>query len=240
MEATVKSDITARKLRRNIFTIVLLAICLAITTFALIYSMISVDDNLFNTGKVEIDLNGQKRIIDQGLFEPGMTVYKTFYIKNNSTDKGGIYYKLYFDFDPEKTGTSGGGELADKMDVTVEAVTNGKVPIETQPGYEGVINTTTDKNGENIEYQKIYEGKASQLTAKNLAAAKKQDGSPDILAMGETRWFRIGFHFSEDAGNTAQNQVMIFNLAASAVQTKNNPNQEFTIENNTVTQIDGQ
>ena len=70
MEATVKSDITARKLRRNIFTIVLLAICLAITTFALIYSMISVDDNLFNTGKVEIDLNGQKQIIDQGLFAP--------------------------------------------------------------------------------------------------------------------------------------------------------------------------
>ncbi len=86
-----------RKLTICIVIIAILAICLCITTFALIYSKVSVDENIFRTGTVEINLNNGDPIIRQGefLFEPGMTVTKDFFIENKSSDA--VYYKIYFD-----------------------------------------------------------------------------------------------------------------------------------------------
>ncbi len=87
-----------KKLTICIVIIVILAVCLCITTFALVYSKVSVDENIFKTGTVEINLNDGKPIIaeaDRILFEPGMTVTKDFFIKNESTDE--VYYKIYFD-----------------------------------------------------------------------------------------------------------------------------------------------
>lgn len=88
---------TAKKLTGSVITIILLAVCLCITTFALVYSTVAVDNNLFQTGAIEIDLNGGKPVITGGeyLFEPGVTVEKPFYIENQGT--WDVYYKLYFD-----------------------------------------------------------------------------------------------------------------------------------------------
>lgn len=86
-----------KKLTICIIVIVILAICLCITTFALVYSIVSVNENIFRTGTVEINLNDGKPIIreDEFLFEPGMTVVKDFFIENESSDA--VYYKIYFD-----------------------------------------------------------------------------------------------------------------------------------------------
>lgn len=104
-------DKTFRKLSSGIFAIILLAVCLVITTFALVYATVSVDNNLFHTGAVSINLNDGKPVIEEHeyLFEPGMTVYKEFFIENHST--GDVYYKLYFD------NVEGG--LAEVLDVQI-------------------------------------------------------------------------------------------------------------------------
>lgn len=86
---------TAKKLTGGIAAIIILAICLLITTFALVYESVSVENNLFRTGGVKINLNGGKPVIQEHefLFEPGMTVKKNFYIENESTCDA--YYKIY-------------------------------------------------------------------------------------------------------------------------------------------------
>ena len=87
---------TVKKLTGSIVTVVLLAICLCITTAALVWSIVSVENNLFHTGTVKINLNDGKPIIEEHefVFGPGMTVQKRFFIENQSTCD--IYYKLYF------------------------------------------------------------------------------------------------------------------------------------------------
>ena len=103
---------TAKKLTGGIVAIVILAVCLVITTLALVYESVAVTDNLFHTGGVEINLNDGKPVIRESefLFEPGMTVKKDFFIENNST--WDVYYRLYLD------DISGG--LADVLTVTVK------------------------------------------------------------------------------------------------------------------------
>ncbi len=101
----------AKRLSISIVTLVILCLCLCITSFALGMAVYEVRNNTFQTGGIEIDLNGGKPIItaDEFMFEPGMTVEKSFYIQNNGT--WDVYYKLYF------TGVS--GELGDVLDVTI-------------------------------------------------------------------------------------------------------------------------
>lgn len=102
---------TAKKLTGGIVTIIILAVCLCITTFALVYASVSVNDDLFHTGTVHVDLNGGKPVIQEHefLFEPGMTVKKDFCIQNERT--WDVYYRLYLD------DISGG--LADVLTVTI-------------------------------------------------------------------------------------------------------------------------
>ena len=102
---------TAKRLTGGIVAIVVLAVCLLITTLALVYATVSVDNNLFHTGEVNINLNDGQPIIreQEFLFEPGMTVKKEFFIENDST--WDVYYKLYLD------NVSGG--LADVLTVTI-------------------------------------------------------------------------------------------------------------------------
>lgn len=102
---------TAKKLTGSIVTVVMLALCLCITTFALVWATVSVDNNLFHTGTIKINLNDGKPVIEEHefLFEPGMTVEKDFFLENEST--WDVYYKLYFD-DIE-------GGLADVLEVSV-------------------------------------------------------------------------------------------------------------------------
>ena len=103
---------TRSRLTGGIIAVIVLAVCLVVTTVALAYSMISVRDNTFATGGVRINLNDGEPVIrpDEFLFEPGMTVKKDFFIENDST--GTVYYRLYF------AGVS--GDLADVLEVTVK------------------------------------------------------------------------------------------------------------------------
>ncbi len=102
---------TAKKLTGGIVAIILLTVCLCITTFALVYASVSVENNLFHTGEVKINLNNGEPVIREHefLFEPGMTVRKEFFIENEST--WDVYYRIYLD------NLSGG--LADVLDITV-------------------------------------------------------------------------------------------------------------------------
>ena len=102
---------TAKKLTGSVAAIVILAVCLCITTFALVYSTVAVDNNLFQTGTIKINLNGGQPVITEHeyLFEPGMTVEKEFFIENQGT--WDVYYKLYFD------NIEGG--LSDVLDVAI-------------------------------------------------------------------------------------------------------------------------
>lgn len=103
---------TVKKLTGGIVAIIVLAVCLCITTFALVWASVSVENNLFHTGTVEINLNDGKPVIHENefIFEPGMTVKKDFFIENNST--WSVYYKLYLD------NVSGG--LADVLEVSIK------------------------------------------------------------------------------------------------------------------------
>lgn len=114
-----KQNKTAKKLTRAIILAVFLAICLCITTYALVMAHVSVMNNQFGTGRVKIDLNGGKPVIggteeepeeQTFLFEPGMTVKKDFFIQNESTCE--VYYKLYFDK------VTGG--LANVLEITIQ------------------------------------------------------------------------------------------------------------------------
>ena len=100
-----------RKLTASVAIFIFLAVCLGITTFALIYSIVTVEDNIFTTGFVDIDLNGGEPVIDAPdiFLEPGMTIERDFYVKNTGSIP--IYFRLYF------TGVA--GELADLVEIKI-------------------------------------------------------------------------------------------------------------------------
>ena len=85
------------RLKVGVCVLLALTLCLCITSFALVYSSLSVENNLFSTGRVSIDLNGGAPIVEEDEFRlyPGAMFQKTFYIQNNSTDS--VYYKLFFE-----------------------------------------------------------------------------------------------------------------------------------------------
>ena len=101
----------AEKLKLGIIILIILIIALCILTFTLVYSVVSVENNIFRTGSVSINLNDGKPVIEdeECHFGPGMTVEKDFFLENNSTYS--VYYKLYFD--------NVGGELADILQITI-------------------------------------------------------------------------------------------------------------------------
>lgn len=86
-----------KKLQVHIVTLLLLCLGLCITSIAVSYTLIKVENNYFKTGEISIDLNGGQPIIpaDKWLLEPGMTIQEDFTI----TNKGGwkVYYKLFFE-----------------------------------------------------------------------------------------------------------------------------------------------
>lgn len=109
----MKSSVnTLKKLTSSVVIIIILGASLCVTTFALVWAILSVDNNLFQTGTVQINLNDGKPLIEEHefLFEPGATVKKDFFIENQST--WDVYYRLYFN-DIE-------GGLADVIDITIQ------------------------------------------------------------------------------------------------------------------------
>ena len=111
MASKTKQRSTEMRLSAAILIIILLCIGLCGTTFALVYATVSVENNLFQTGYIDINLNDGKSVIEDHelLFEPGMTVTKPFFIENNST--WDVYYRIYFE------NVSGG--LADVLEITI-------------------------------------------------------------------------------------------------------------------------
>lgn len=107
----IKIGSTVKKLTCSIVVVIILTLCLCVTSIALIYSIVEVRDNEFITGEVRINLNDSVPIIAEHefLFEPGMTVVKDFFIENQSTCD--VYYKLFFD-DIE-------GGLSSVLDITI-------------------------------------------------------------------------------------------------------------------------
>ncbi len=131
---------TIRRLTIALGVIIVLAVCLCVTTFALIYSRVTVDENIFRTGTVKINLNDEKPIIeaDEFLFEPGMTVEKRFFIENESSDS--VYYKIYFE--------NIGGDLANVLKVKIWDKENNVVL------YDGkAINLTVDNSESDVLYE---------------------------------------------------------------------------------------
>lgn len=120
----MKTNQTTRKrLTGGILAVILLTICLVVTTYALVCYTVYVPNNIFHTGKVDIDLNGGAPIIDveaadydsekpglSRLFEPGMRVVKPFYIENKTPWDS--YCRLYF--------SEVKGSLATVLNITVK------------------------------------------------------------------------------------------------------------------------
>lgn len=104
-------DNSAGKLIFSVIILIILLITLSFVTFTLVYSIVSVDNNIFRTGSVSIDLNGGQPVIEaeDSNFAPGMTLEETFYIQNESTYS--VYYKLYF--------RNLSGDMADVVEVTI-------------------------------------------------------------------------------------------------------------------------
>ena len=106
-----KKSKTLKRLTGSVIAVVILSICLCITTVALVYSVVSVENNLFRTGTIKLNLNDGKPVIEEQefLFEPGMTVEKNFFVENQSS--WDVYYRLYVS-DME-------GGLADVLEVSI-------------------------------------------------------------------------------------------------------------------------
>lgn len=119
MEKINNTDRTARRLTVGIIVLFILTACLCITTFALVRTILVVEDNYYKTGLVDISLrdadgkqlNDKNPLIRDGefVFEPGATIVKKFRVQNESTDK--VYYKVYFE--------SVSGNLAEIVEVTL-------------------------------------------------------------------------------------------------------------------------
>lgn len=88
---------TKRKAYQSLIIIFILVVMLAATTYALALSFVSVDDNQFETGDVEIEINNGKAIFDDEnlKIEPGYRLVKTFTVKNTGT--ADAYYRFYLE-----------------------------------------------------------------------------------------------------------------------------------------------
>lgn len=103
-----------KPLRRPL--LILLILLLSVGVFALTVYAASritreVKENYFQTGEIKINLNDGKVVItpEEYKFEPGVTVVKPFFIRNEGTCD--VYYKVYFQ-DVE-------GDLGDVLEITI-------------------------------------------------------------------------------------------------------------------------
>ena len=84
-----------RRLLLGIFVVILLILAFGITSWALVYQKVVVEENVFQTGQVSICLNDNQPIFDEVmLFEPGMVVEKDFTLRSDSSCD--VYYRLHF------------------------------------------------------------------------------------------------------------------------------------------------
>ena len=92
-----KQNRAKRKAVSSLIVIAVLFCMLALTTYALVSSFVSVKDNLFQTGTVKIELNGGKTVFDCSdmNIEPGHTFVRDFTVENKGTAE--VYVRLYLE-----------------------------------------------------------------------------------------------------------------------------------------------
>lgn len=92
-----KTGKTGKKAVGSIVMIAVLFLMLVVTTYALVASFVSVEDNLFETGTVQIELNGGKTVFDGSdmNIEPGHSLVRDFTVEN--TGLADIHYRLYLE-----------------------------------------------------------------------------------------------------------------------------------------------
>lgn len=132
-----------RKMIFGMFSVICLTVGLGITSLALVWQKVTVEDNLFVTGQVKISLNDDQPIFREDiLFEPGMVVEKEFTLSNDSTCD--VHYRLYF--------TNIDGEFAKMLQVevldqeeTIFEGTLGDINGQKSQGAHGVLGQGEDR-----------------------------------------------------------------------------------------------
>ncbi len=210
-------SLNMKKLLISIIIIIIFMVCFVSTTFALIYNKVTVEDNYYQTGVVKVSISDLQKIdkedindslpinsesndidLDDFLFEPGMTVVKAFTVKNESTCD--VYYRLYLD-ELE-------GNLADVIEITIT-----------------IDDDDNDSSNDTILFSNV---KASNLSKDSINDfIKDNPNSVDELEEGESKSYKIYFHYPSDSNNSGQDKSLSFKLSVEATQTKNNTNKEF-------------
>jgi len=182
----MEKENTFRKLKLSLATIIILCICLMVTSFALgILASKYLRDNQFTTGDLDIEIIQKNSINIVDSIEPGMTINKRFTIKNNSEIP--VYYKVYFE--------NVDGDLKDSIEVKLIENTTGEVL------YDGLAKDFVQTNPEVKSGEKILEQGSEEMTLK--------------------------FYLPEISKNKCLGDELLFDITATAVQAKNNPNKEF-------------
>ncbi len=106
-----KENRTSRKLSFKLIGITILLLSTCMLALAISLEKIKIEDNVFQIGNIDINLNNGQAIINNDfLLEPGATIEKDFFIENVGSSPA--YFKLYFK-DIE-------GKLAEILDVKIK------------------------------------------------------------------------------------------------------------------------
>lgn len=175
---------TIKKLTTGVTTLVFMLVCLCVVTFAMTIIDVDVKNNIFNTGKVEINLNDGKPVIeeDEFTFEPGVTVIKEFFVENNST--WDVWYKIYFD--------NVQGELVDELEA---AVYDGQTEV-----WRGNVKDL-DKDGVAAAEESLAPGQKKILTLELHLPEVKNNSAQNL---------RMSFDVLSEAVQTKNNPDKLF------------------------------
>lgn len=193
---------TNKKLRFKVAVIIFLSLCLVFNSAVLAMSTLPIDNNIFRTGIINIELgcidsNGKEYYLDknnklikenESMFGPGVTIEKKFFIENCGGSRGwDVYYKIYFE--------NIKGKLANEIDIELK-----------------------DEYGKTV-----FKGKPVDFVEKKVLTFDRP-----LRAIGNTKhYYVISFHYPENVESVESGQALEFDFCAKAVQTKNNKYREF-------------
>ncbi len=221
----INNSSNLKKLIISIIIVIILMVCFITSTFALINNKVTVEDNEFQTGIVDIQISELEPIYSKEfdpqysdlepsqlenftkfLFEPGVLAAYTFSITNNSTTD--VYYRLYLDIQEDKETDELDNDLADLLEVTVT-----------------IDDTDDNPDNDTVLFSNV---KASNLSKDSINDfIKDNPNSVDELDEGKSKSYKIYFHYPSDSNNSGQDKSLSFKLSVEATQTKNNTDKEF-------------
>ena len=221
----INSSSNLKKLIISIIIVIILMVCFITSTFALINNKVTVEDNEFQTGIVDIQISELEPIYSKEfdpqysdlepsqlenftkfLFEPGVLAAYTFSITNNSTTD--VYYRLYLDIQEDKETDELDNDLADLLEVTVT-----------------IDDTDDNPDNDTVLFSNV---KASNLSKDSINDfIKDNPNSVDELDEGKSKSYKIYFHYPSESNNSGQDKSLSFKLSVEATQTKNNTDKEF-------------